>query len=146
MAYLDLSLLISSITNFRTEMSGILPHHMTDAIPFKEARSKLEQVQSHRSLLYTKQLLRGSMLVGHGLNHDFSALHTNAKQWSVAVRDTALSLSLRKRAGLDLGKKPSLRDLSCLLLGRTIQSGSHCSKEHAKVCPLSGHDSLLWRL
>ena len=77
------------------------------------------------------------MLVGHDLHHDFSVLHSNAEQWSVVVRDTALSRSLRERAALDLGMKPSLRTLSRVLLGRTIQSGSHCSKEDAKVCPRS---------
>lgn len=53
---------MGKITNYRTWVSGITPQNMVKSKPNREA---LEEVH---------KILKGKILVGHSLKHDFSVL------------------------------------------------------------------------
>lgn len=109
----------AQITDYRTRWSGIRPHHMRTAMPHQIATRKI------------KEILDGSIVVGHDLINDFRAIgleHPNHR-----TRDTAKFTPLREVAGLRTKNRPSLKNLAAALLNRTIQVGSHCSVEDARA-------------
>lgn len=108
------------IVDYRTRWSGIRRCHMTNAIPEDDA------------LMMIQQQLRGKIVLGHDLKHDFAVLHY-AHPPSL-VRDTSRYIPLRTMATLPTEHPPGLKKLALNLLNRTIQTGAHDSVEDARTC------------
>ncbi|ORY81433.1 hypothetical protein BCR37DRAFT_380336 [Protomyces lactucae-debilis] len=106
-----------TITDYRTWVSGIKPHHLYKAPPF-------EEVQVH-----VKELLKGRILVGHALINDFKALQfTHPKHM---VRDTSTFSRFKEYA---TGRTPSLKKVAQEELRIDIQGREHSSVEDARAC------------
>ncbi|KEF51606.1 uncharacterized protein A1O9_12241 [Exophiala aquamarina CBS 119918] len=108
-----------SVTDWRTHVSGIAPHHM------KVARS-LEEVLADIS-----RLVKDRVLIGHAIRNDLEALMLVHPKKD--IRDTARHAPYRKLAG---GSSPRLKILASELLGFEIQDGAHSSVEDARACIL----------
>lgn len=105
------------ITDYRTWVSGIKPHHLYEAPSF-------EHVQDH-----VKSLLKGRILVGHALINDFKALQfTHPKHM---VRDTS---TFPKFKDYSVGRTPGLKKVAQMELGIKIQGAEHSSVEDARAC------------
>lgn len=105
------------ITDYRTWVSGIKPHHLYDAPTF-------ETVQDH-----VKSLLKGRILIGHALINDFKALQfTHPKHM---VRDTSTFPKFKDYA---IGRTPGLKKVAQVELGVGIQGAEHSSVEDARAC------------
>lgn len=108
----------NKITNYRTWVSGVTPHHMQKAKPFHQAKAEVHK------------LLNGKMIVGHSLSSDFRVLELSEETWPKdKVRDT----SKYKKFQSAHGQAQSLKTLTESFLGRKIQSGSHCSVTDARA-------------
>lgn len=104
------------VTDWRTPVSGVSPGDMTSA-------RTLEEVQS-----IVAGLMRGRIVVGHDMKHDFDALFLSHPRQQ--MRDTAHFSGFKRYA---TGSKPSLRTLANKLLGVDIQDGQHSSLEDARA-------------
>lgn len=105
------------ITDYRTWVSGIKPHHLYDAPSF-------EQVQDH-----VKELLKGRILIGHALLNDFRALQFSHPKH--LVRDTSTFPKFKEYA---VGRTPGLKKVASIELGVDIQGAQHSSVEDARAC------------
>lgn len=107
------------VTDYRSWVSGVYPHHLKDASDFESVQKKIAS------------LLKDRILVGHALKNDLKVLLLNHP--SHMTRDTSKYVPFKKYAK---GKHPSLKTLARELLGLDIQGGKHCSIEDAKVAML----------
>lgn len=104
------------VTDYRTEVSGVRPKHLTKA-------EKFETVQRE-----VHDLIRGRVLVGHALHNDLRVLLlTHPKPM---VRDTANFKPFRRMFD---GRIPSLKNLSYKVLALEIQDGEHDSVQDARA-------------
>ena len=104
------------VSDFRTAVSGIRPHHLARAVPFQQAQAEVTR------LLYKRRL------VGHALHNDLKALqmsHPKRQQ-----RDTAMYAPFRAQGG-PTSRARKLSDLARELLGMRIQQGEHSPLEDA---------------
>ncbi|KAK2838545.1 hypothetical protein Q7C36_013359 [Tachysurus vachellii] len=109
---------IRPVTDYRTRWSGIKKEHLINALPYEEARNEILQI------------IKGKVIIGHALLHDFAVLKISLPDH--VVRDTSTSHLLRKLYGASSGCI-SLKKLTRGLLNRSIQDDStgHCSVEDA---------------
>ena len=94
------------VTNWRTHISGISPHHMS-------AARDLDTVQKD-----VAKLIHGRILVGHAVHHDLGVLFLSHPNHN--IRDTAKHPTCPRQT-------PALRKLAKEILGLEIQAGQHSS-------------------
>jgi DNA polymerase III epsilon subunit-like protein len=107
------------VTDYRTHVSGIRKKHLKGAMNFRLCRERVEA------------LLRGKILVGHGLENDFAALRYIHPE--EMVRDTSQYQPLQR---FDCGKWKSrkLKHLVQQYLGKEdFQQGEHDSIHDARA-------------
>lgn len=104
------------VTNWRTWVSGVAPHHMLEAIPFAEAQEKV------------KNIIAGKTLVGHALGGDLKCLELKHPQKK--IRDTSKYSGFRIETK---GYPPSLKKLISQHFKYDIQKGLHSSVEDARA-------------
>lgn len=104
------------VTDYRTAVSGIRPHHMTIGRPFKEVQRDVET------------FMQGRILVGHYLKSDLTCLQL--KHPRSDIRDSSRIQKFRDMNG---GRAPKLQFLAKEILGLEIQSGEHNSVEDARA-------------
>jgi RNA exonuclease 4 len=109
------------VTDYRTPISGIRPHHLRPGY----ARS-FEEVQSD-----VRTFLEGRVLVGHGVKNDLSVLVLSHPRKD--IRDTSHHFPFRERSK---GGTPSLKKLANDILKIEIHNGEHSSTEDARVAML----------
>lgn len=111
---------LNRVTDWRTKWSGITPDMMKDAVPFAEAQDKVEK------------LLKGRILVGHGLKNDKRVM-----MLSHPARSTIDTQQLQRYRDCPVIKgRPGLKRLSKVYLGMDIQMGSHSSVQDAQASML----------
>ncbi|XP_014213755.1 RNA exonuclease 4 isoform X2 [Copidosoma floridanum] len=104
------------VTDFRTAVSGIRPHHLAKGEYFKVVQKEVADI------------LKGRILVGHALHNDLAVLFLSHPKKS--QRDTSRYKFFKK---ITKGNTPSLKKLASELLGIDIQSGEHNSIEDARA-------------
>ncbi|XP_046650930.1 RNA exonuclease 4-like [Daphnia pulicaria] len=104
------------VTDFRTKFSGIRPHNLKNA-------SQLGVV-CHE----VAEMLKGRLLIGHGLSHDLEVLMI--KHPKSNIRDTSRFKVFRSVVN---GATPSLKRLAQQFLGIEIQTGEHSSIQDAQA-------------
>ena len=109
------------VTDYRTFVSGIQPHHLSTDVarPFADVQKEVGA------------LLEGKVLVGHALKNDLAVLLLSHPQRD--IRDTARHANFRK---ISMGRAPALRKLAKERLGLEIQGGEHSSVEDARATML----------
>ncbi|KAI9601068.1 hypothetical protein H4Q26_000866 [Puccinia striiformis f. sp. tritici PST-130] len=105
------------VTDYRTFVSGIKPHHLAQAGSFRKVTQEVAR------------LIDNKILIGHAVHHDLSALSLHHPQ--ELIRDTSTYTPLWLIANTK--RSPSLKNLAKLLLGLQIQNKSHCSIDDAKA-------------
>lgn len=108
-----------TVTNYRTQFSGILPHHLVNAI-------ELSVVQKE-----VAALLNGKILVGHSLENDLRALLLSHPKKS--IRDTAMYNEFRRTLRNGVTRPRKLRDLVKEEFDYDIQTGEHDPAEDARA-------------
>lgn len=103
------------VTDYRSAVSGIYPHHLKDAEEFKIVQKEVAEI------------LKGRLLVGHAMKHDLEVLYLSHPRF--CQRDTSRYKPFKKIVN---GNTPSLKKLTSELLGIEIQSGEHDSVEDAR--------------
>ncbi|KAI9475352.1 ribonuclease H-like domain-containing protein [Zychaea mexicana] len=103
------------VTDYRTFVSGIKPEHLKDAMSFREAQQKVNDIIQDR------------ILVGHAVQNDLSVLMLTHPP--LMIRDTSKFKAFRELAA---GRTPGLKKLVKEILEIDIQSGSHSSIEDAR--------------
>lgn len=110
------------VTNYRTQYSGIVAGNLeTKGRPFKRVQAEVAN------------LIRGKIVVGHGLANDFKSLHLPHPPLEM-IRDTTLRNEFKKpdpRTGALNPQK--LSKLALEHLGVAIQQGTHDPAEDARA-------------
>lgn len=104
------------VQDYRTKVSGIRPDDLQNGEEFEIVQKEVAEILTNR------------ILVGHALKHDLDVLYLSHPR--KYLRDTSRYKIFRR---LCLGNTPSLKKLTCELLGREIQTGEHNSIEDAKA-------------
>lgn len=104
----------AKVTDYRTRWSGIRPEDIANAPSFKSVQQKVAKI------------VNGRIIVGHAVHNDFTVL--NISPPPEKVRDTSHYFR-----HLFQGTTPSLRKLSEIILGITIQKGEHDSVQDAQA-------------
>jgi RNA exonuclease 4 len=106
------------VTDYRTFVSGIRPHHLhpDTARPFAQVQKEVAA------------LLNGKILIGHAIKNDLNVLLLSHP--SRDIRDTARHAKFRQSS---MGRAPALRKLAKEFLGTDIQGGEHSSVEDARA-------------
>ncbi|ORY90376.1 ribonuclease H-like domain-containing protein [Syncephalastrum racemosum] len=107
------------ITDYRTEVSGIRPKDLKNAMPFLEAQQKVLDIVQDR------------IMVGHAIIHDLSALRIKHPRY--LIRDTS---KYKPFFEYNNGRTPGLKTLVDCVLDMEIQSGEHSSVEDARFTML----------
>ncbi|CAD1473204.1 unnamed protein product, partial [Heterotrigona itama] len=102
------------VQDYRTKVSGIRPHDLQNGEEFEIVQKEVAEI------------LKGRILVGHALKHDFDVLYLSHPR--KYLRDTSTFETFRQ---ISKGKTPSLKKLALELLGKEIQTGEHNSIEDA---------------
>ncbi|QEU61465.1 Rex4 [Kluyveromyces lactis] len=108
------------VTDWRTWVSGIKPHHMANAVTQEDCQKQVSNV------------LKGRILVGHSVHHDLTALMLSHPRRM--IRDTSRHMPFRQK--YSEGKTPSLKKLTKEILQLDIQDGEHSSIEDARATML----------
>lgn len=106
-----------TVIDYRTDISGIRPELMESGQEYGAVRETV------------KLLLHGRILVGHALKNDLLVL--NLRHPRHMIRDTSRFHPIARRIR-SLGT-PSLKNLSKLILGEEIQTGTHDSVQDASA-------------
>jgi RNA exonuclease 4 len=117
------------VTDYRTEVSGIRSPDLKsrDAMAYGQCR------------LIVQELLRGKVLVGHGLAKDLQVLDLFHPYYM--IRDTSIYIPYMRRSSRDgLWKARRLADLTTQYLGIKIQNGEHDSIEDAAAAMALYHE------
>ncbi|KAJ3341399.1 hypothetical protein HDU91_000719, partial [Kappamyces sp. JEL0680] len=103
------------VLDYRTAVSGITPNVLREkGRPFKEVQKEVAAI------------IKDKVIIGHDLRNDLNVLMLDHP--GKLIRDTARYKPLKHPAT----KNPqSLRALAVQVLGKDIQSGTHCSIEDA---------------
>uniref|UniRef100_A0A5K3EIS8 RNA exonuclease 4 n=1 Tax=Mesocestoides corti TaxID=53468 RepID=A0A5K3EIS8_MESCO len=107
------------ITDYRTAVSGITPHHMRPGGPAKDFDTVHTNVAA---------LCKGRVLVGHAVHNDLRVLMLSHPKMD--IRDTSRYKPFRN---LFNGRNPSLKALTDRVLGISVQAGEHDSVEDARA-------------
>lgn len=107
------------VTDWRTPYSGLSPSMLRNAIPFHEARSKVQN------------LLANHKIIGHAIANDFRAMELPFMPDSIDTQRLK-----RWSESPDIRKRPGLRKLMIQLLGIDIQKTTHDSVEDARASML----------
>ena len=112
---------LEHVSDYRTWVSGIYPHHLSNAANFYKIRNQVSN------------LLKGKIVIGHALTNDWKALGLMHPE--SMIRDTSKFEAFKKYAK---GKNntPGLKTLAKTLLNIDIQSGSHDSVDDARAVML----------
>ncbi|KAF7488909.1 RNA exonuclease 4 [Sarcoptes scabiei] len=105
---------MESVTDYRTQYSGIRPDNLRDAIDFKTVQSEVFEIIKNR------------ILIGHSIKQDLKVLFLS-HPWSM-IRDT--SVYFKK---FNKNRTPALKKLSESYLDVKIQEGEHDSVVDAKA-------------
>ena len=107
---------VEAVTDYRTAVSGIQPHHIlpsNGAVPFVDCQRDVAALLSRR------------VLVGHALHSDLAALQLSHPRH--LTRDTS------RWKGLCPNRPRALRALADEQLGLAVQTGQHDSVEDARA-------------
>jgi len=108
---------VEKVTDYRTFVSGIYPHHLQSATDFSTVQREV------------CSLLKDRVLVGHAIANDLKVLYLTHPIRE--IRDTAKYFSPEDYGGR--GQAPSLKKLTQHHLGIKIQKSSHDSVEDARA-------------